>query len=476
MLKSLSQFAARSDGNIAMMFALLLFPFLTIAGISVDFFINQRAQTAVSEGADAALLAAARAHITDRGRSDSELAAIAWRVFNANVPEASRYGITENNFRLIIPRTQGQDFGVSIQGANKTSLLSVFGRDSLPISVEARARVGQPRTLEVSLVLDNTFSMQGSRIAALKSAASGLVNTLMDDPTNGVRIALVPFSQYVNVGENNRQAPWLDVPQDRTESVTENICRRNNQNIRRRDCTPVTRTCTRERDGVLESFECEELICPDVEGEIEEICADETTTTELVWTGCVGSRNYPFNVQDRQYSARRVPGLNEVTCPQPILPLSGNRTSVLAAISGMAIEGSDTYAPTGFVWGYRTLSPGEPFDEGVSYEQIEADGGQKVMIVMSDGENTVSATFPRHDDRDRGVGADRIFLETCDEAKSNNIEIYTIAFEVTNGSVRDLLRQCASSEAQFFDAENADALDDTFAEIADSLVQLALTQ
>ena len=477
MYASLKTFNRSERGNIAMLFALTLIPLLIFAGVSVDFLNNQRAQSSVSQGVDAALLAAARARASDRSLSDAKIREIAWRVFRSNVPEASSFGIDEEDFNLSIPRAGSDDaFALSVTGALNTAILAIIGRDSLPIAVSAEARIGQPRTLEVALVLDNTFSMAGSRIAALKSAASGLAETIMEDDANGAMIALVPFSQYVNVGLQNRDAPWLDVARDRTSRVTENVCRRNNPNLRRRDCTPVTRTCTRLRDGVEESYECEELVCPNSEGEAVETCADETREVQVVWNGCVGSRNYPFNVQDRQYDARRVPGLLEIECTQPITPLTDNRAAVLAAIQGMTIQGDDTYIPTGFVWGYRALSPIAPFDEGVTYEQIEQDGGQKVLIVMSDGANTVSASFPEHNERDRGLSADRIFIETCDAAKADGIEVYSIAFEVDNSAISELLERCASSSDQFFDAEDADALEDTFQRIASSLVELALTR
>ena len=56
--------------------------------------------------------------------------------------------------------------------------------------------------LEIALVLDNTGSMNNdNKIDDLKSAAHGFVDEMMVKPSGGkVKIGLVPFADYVNVG------------------------------------------------------------------------------------------------------------------------------------------------------------------------------------------------------------------------------------------------------------------------------------
>ncbi len=58
-------------------------------------------------------------------------------------------------------------------------------------------------------------------------------------------------------------------------------------------------------------------------------------------------------------------------------------TTVINSINSMQAEGG-TNIQTGAVWGFRVLSPSEPFTQGSAY------GGatSKIMIVMTDGENT----------------------------------------------------------------------------------------
>ncbi len=90
-----------------------------------------------------------------------------------------------------------------------TGLMRIIGRNTMDIeatSVIAR----QSGDMDVALVLDNTGSMRGRKLITLKKAAKDLVETLYDSKTKDseIKIGLVPFAQYVNVGMNNRNAWW----------------------------------------------------------------------------------------------------------------------------------------------------------------------------------------------------------------------------------------------------------------------------
>jgi len=62
----------------------------------------------------------------------------------------------------------------------------------------------------------------------------------------------------------------------------------------------------------------------------------------------------------------------------------------------------------------------------------------------------------------------------CDAAKGAGIIVYTIGFEAPSGG-QTVLRDCASSEAHFFDVDGLE-ISDAFASIATSIRQLRLTQ
>ena len=76
---------------------------------------------------------------------------------------------------------------------------------------------------------------------------------------------------------------------------------------------------------------------------------------------------------------------------------------------------------------------------------------------------------------------DEHLVETCDNAKAAGISIYSIAFDVPNGSsVKVMLENCASSDVggskQYYDAQNNSQLVATFQSIAEQLADLAITK
>ena len=76
---------------------------------------------------------------------------------------------------------------------------------------------------------------------------------------------------------------------------------------------------------------------------------------------------------------------------------------------------------------------------------------------------------------------DEHLVETCENVKAAGVLIYSIAFDVPNGSsVKAMLETCASShnngEKQYYDAQNNRELVATFEEIAEKLNEIRLTK
>ncbi|MEM1396137.1 MAG: VWA domain-containing protein, partial [Pseudomonadota bacterium] len=116
-----------------------------------------------------------------------------------------------------------------------------------------------------------------------------------------------------------------------------------------------------------------------------------------------------------------------------------------------------------------------PFTEGVTYAKARADRSLKVLIVMTDGENTKSANYPRHEASSKTI-ANTKTRSLCESIKDDGIVIYSIAFEVTDLSTKGILQDCASSSKNYFDATDATKLIAVFDEIGNSLQDLALTR
>ena len=153
-----------------------------------------------------------------------------------------------------------------------------------------------------------------------------------------------------------------------------------------------------------------------------------------------------------------------------MLPLSANTTTVLSTIDGLVATGN-TYIPSGVMWGWAALSSGEPFNEPVDPERDT----KRYLVLMTDGANTISPSYPYHDNSSTST-ANTLTSEVCTNAKAAGIEIFSIAFQVTNASLITLLTNCASSSARFFDATNSDQLANAFDAIGRQMTNLRLAK
>lgn len=191
------------------------------------------------------------------------------------------------------------------------------------------------------------------------------------------------------------------------------------------------------------------------------------------WEGCVGSRNFPANTEDSDYTTNPIPAIDGA-CVERIFPLSTDKQDMLDAIDGMVGNGW-TYIPSGLVWGWRALTDKEPFSQGISKTALEQRGGIKVLILLTDGENTKAPSYPEHDSNDRAL-ADELTTRLCDNVKNDGIVLYTIAFDVTDANIRSLLESCGTTPGHYFEPDNASELAAAFEKIATSLRNLSLSK
>lgn len=455
------------DGNVAMLFAILIVPLLVGVGMAIDGLRAHQVHNELAEATDAGVLAAARARILDPTLTNAAATAIARKYFDNNRRIGADLELQTFDFSY---DSTTRLFRLHATGRVKTAMLGVIGREWLPIDVISEAKVAPPRVLEAVLVLDNTQSMNGSKIASLKTAAHNLVDQLMSPSTPNVKVGLVPFSQYVNVGLSRRSEPWIDVPADWTDSGS--WCRNEYPNRTYSNCTTTTTTCTSNNDGSITTSSCSNTNCDVNDGAPVYTC--DPYTNNHIWRGCVGSRNAPHDVQDTAWGGQLAPGLLDEWCPNEVTPLTNVKATVSAAIDAMFVQGN-TYIPAGLFWGQALISSGAPFTEGETYANTAAQAGVKAIVLMTDGMNTLSASYPAHNGGDIAA-ANAKTTALCDEIKSSDVRIYTVSFQVTDPTIQSLLDNCATDPSQSFDADNAAELNDAFLEIGRSLTELALTK
>lgn len=404
-----------------------------------------------------------------------------------------------------------------------TLFMGLANVDKVDVGVFARALRSTGGGVEVSLVLDNTDSMNmDNKITDLKKAAGDLVDKLFVNKEANVRVALVPYGEQINVGLANRNASWVSVPDDysKTETTTTTTT---TPGYWKQD-TRKTKTCKTwkeagsrqvEKDGVMVT-ETWPRSCSEYETEnvgepywVEEKTETKTSTktTEYTWKGCIGSR---YDVTDKKLLLNesktqiRYPGFLTVPsrqyCLTEVLPLTKDDAAVKKAISAMITSRTgytpQTYIPSGLMWGINTLSPAEPYAEGSAYDPKNVKP-RKAIVLMTDGLNTrrvnisgkantdylTSTSFTG--DYTTATAAQRVATNTdtttlCDYAKAQKIEIFTVAFKVDDANAKTMLQGCASNAPgtldHYFDATDSANLLAAFADIGEKLQQVRLAE
>lgn len=469
-----------TSGVTAVLFAICAVPVMLIIGAGVDFSRVSAARTAAQSAADAAALAAASSKLD----VEAAMRTLADNHATANVRETNAHGSRITDFAY---NATTREVTLKITGTVPATFLALAGWSTLPYQAEAKAVRGLNGTTELVLVLDNTWSMSGDKLVALKAAAEDLVVQLRQDPKADVKIGVVPYADYVNVGVNNRNSGWVDVPADYS-TTSARTC---TTLTTRQTCTRgAARTCTRVVDGRSETYDCTPSTCTTQTVPPYESCSGGNTTW-FRWYGCVGSRRTGNLRLNDTTPSERYPGYlaTSQNCLNPIVPLTSNQSTVISAIRGMIVNvGSyrpSTYIPAGLIWGVNVLSPTAPFSEGAAYDPTNR-RPRKVMVLMTDGENTLrfQASDGRHTAPSGNATAQAAQLkqtyddmnDICTYAKSKQIEIFTVAFDITAATAVTAMRNCASSPAHYFDAKDRQGLADAFKAIALSLQNVRITQ
>jgi hypothetical protein len=298
---------------------------------------------------------------------------------------------------------------------------------------------------------------------------------------------VVPFAQYVNIGLHNRTQPWLDVPADYQEP-TQLVCRMEREQIGTTNCRTVNvpadpgeRAGTCMRDGRprpcggreprpgYSTQQCDAVYSPT----LVQRCSTEGGRW-VRWNGCVGSRPAPLHTRDSTYTTR-IPGLMDVECGSPVMELSSDLNAARNMINNLTTRG-ETYIPSGLIWGWRALSTHVPFAARASTPETPT---RKFLILVTDGQNTKSATFPTHDGSNTADAnaTTRTICENISRDTATKVKLYTIAFEVTDPVVKELLRSCAQMNGgEFYDAADAGQLASSLQTIGKNMWALRISK
>ena len=195
--------AARDTrGNVAMLFGMALPVLVMVVVGGVDINRVSTAKVGLHDALDAAALAAARSPYTDA----ADIQRVGMDALKANLAAYPTMSLIENEttFVLVNDEIVVADARVDVQTLVANIFLPPYGKfmdDTMPVGVHSEVH-RSTKDIEVSLVLDVTGSMAGSRLNSLKSAANTLVDLVVQDQQNinRTRMALVPYSMGVNPG------------------------------------------------------------------------------------------------------------------------------------------------------------------------------------------------------------------------------------------------------------------------------------
>lgn len=353
------------------------------------------------------------------------------------------------------------------------------------------------RSTELAMVLDNTGSMNGAKIAELRVAAQTLTDIIFSgqETVPGLVVSVVPYTATVNIGQQH--SAWLKENQGEATILSTS------------DFSPATawKGCVMARSAPYDQNTATPIASAfDVQfwpSSIEGGKAAEAAGTGIedpyhaksknVWPNTAGG------VDERQSARNNGYGPN-LGCGPPITPLTASYSEVTAAIADLdAWHRGGTMGNIGLVWGWRALDPDwrglwrhpdgavlaeHPFDYTHPHNK-------KVIVMMTDGQNgwyqNDLTTYGRPDANSlAGESLNDRMATACNNLKDDNkIVVFTITFGGgINDTTKKLYSDCASRSDQdplfpgpkYFNAPSGDDLRAVFQNIAGQLTELRLIQ
>jgi len=464
--RQVGAFGRHRGGNVAMFFAIASLPAVLLVGASIDYGNGLRIRAKLHAALDSGALRAATDPTLVPGSPGPCSAMPACNVqTEKSVKEGVRaYFAQYQGLTPAVTATIQADGTINATASVSvpTFIMKMTGVTHMPIMATTQVKKGLSGA-EVVLVLDTTGSMSGSKISTLKTAANDLIATLLPNTGSTNKVAIAPFDQYVKLPVSYRNATWLTGTQD--YSVPGPDYCYDSYPIATPG-TPVHVTATCYNDGA--PYDCSYDYTPyTYSGTPTRVCSPTSST--YTWYGCVGSRNYPLDLGDAVSATSPVPGMLNTSCAQPVTRLSNDKTALQAQINAMSAYG-ETYIAPGLLWGWRLISPDGPFGDAKAYGAT-----RKIMVLMTDGANTRSSNYPNHAGYNV-ADANTITSKTCENIKAKGIEIYSVAFMITDTTILNILKTCATSPATYYNSTSTSDLQAAFQAIGYQIMAVRLTR
>ncbi|GJE25773.1 TadE/TadG family type IV pilus assembly protein [Methylobacterium organophilum] len=422
-------FLTRSDGQIAVVFALAAIPLLGFTGMAIDYGLATRLQTKLQAATDATALTLCQANA-------ATTAALLQTQANTTMSGymGSEVGLTVDPLTVA---SNPRKITLTTHVTSKTFFSAITGKSGLSLAAMAQCAPPTPKTFEIALVLDTTGSMansggSGSKMDALKQAASNFVDYVKSDPAfaSDTRISIVPFAASVAVDPvSSATASWVDTGGksslhwtniDKTQANALGFTSRLSIFNALKTISPLwawggcfeTLPYPQNVQDVAATGGNDSLYVP-------MFAPDEPgggTTGSTTWNGNYTFNSYiddwngttssnctaspssfanaekqackyqnPRNAKPTGSGGVGLPnGPNFQCLSRPLQRLTSDASTLKTLISSLNAAGS-TNIHEGFMWGWRTISPKSVFADGASYSSATTN---KVLVLMTDGANS----------------------------------------------------------------------------------------
>lgn len=420
-------------GGIGLMFGLTLATMLLFVAAALDISRWSSARATSKSAIDAAVLAGARSLQVENDNIKGAIAA-ASRYYKENtknvqvVHDTITFRTADNNMAM---EAIGQSFV-------QTPFLNLINIPRLPLhsnvegviseAVVASGGRGQG-DVELSIMLDITGSMSGQKLRDLKAAATDLIDIVLLNENGKSRIALVPFSEAINVDSNwaaevvSNGPQWIDIGKRRKKKRYH----------------------------------------------LDPHCATERTGPDAFTDAAPNGQNKLGKFYSSDGECMPKSG--------SVIPLSQDKDMLKDAIDRYQASGN-TAGHLGTAWAWYMLSPNwaqrvPPSSRPGSYGE---QGLRKVAILMTDGEYNQEYDGGLAGSSPNGSSTQQA-RALCANMKATGITVYTVGFQLPrNGESVTTLQQCATDDSHFYNAGDGDALQQAFRDIALQISTLYLSQ
>ncbi len=451
MAAAFGRFRLAEEGSYMVYVGIAAIPMVTVAGLGVDIARGYLAEARLQAAIDAAAIAMGSATGTD-----TEIETLGRTYFYANFPsdfwaEPSNLDITVTRLIPGDPTSRPESFTISANARVDTlffrllpftaggSATATDQYDFVDVAASSTA-LTEVKGLEIVMVLDVTGSMYSNyssgerRIEAMRDAALSMINILFDGNPEPelLRVGIVPYNTVVNIGRD-RHAYVNGTGLDSMGNVTTPnpfgqtewygcVQARKNDN----DLTDVYNATATDGTGRWPAYRWP--IEPDRDGSSGyvynsrcEAIADNNTGDYRVYedplTQFEASDGDSWMIYDtsdppvliespeseRLYD-RDTDGPNK-GCPGELLPLTNDLAEVWNYLQDITVvDGNGTITATGMTWGWRVISPGEPFsqtEQGVDIAGYDDIDWEKAIIVLTDGRQVMVSQNGSCDNADK---------------------------------------------------------------------------